>query len=75
MEKRVELDIWYLENWSFTLDLKMRGAHRAEHVPEGPQRPTETKGTHEKVGRGRPFLWRPLAEPGKPLYLRSLSGN
>ena len=23
MEKRVELDIWYLENWSFTLDLKI----------------------------------------------------
>jgi len=23
MEKRVELDIWYLENWSFKLDLKI----------------------------------------------------
>ncbi len=23
MERRVELDVWYLENWSFTLDLKI----------------------------------------------------
>ena len=23
MEKRVDLDIWYLENWSFMLDLKI----------------------------------------------------
>ena len=23
MEKRVDLDVWYLENWSFTLDLKI----------------------------------------------------
>ena len=25
MEKRVELDVWYLENWSFWLDLKIVG--------------------------------------------------
>jgi putative colanic acid biosynthesis UDP-glucose lipid carrier transferase len=23
MEKRVEFDIWYIENWSFLLDLKI----------------------------------------------------
>jgi lipopolysaccharide/colanic/teichoic acid biosynthesis glycosyltransferase len=23
MEKRVDLDVWYLENWSFKLDLKI----------------------------------------------------
>ena len=23
MEKRVELDVWYLENWSFMLDLRI----------------------------------------------------
>jgi len=23
MQKRVELDVWYLENWSFLLDLKI----------------------------------------------------
>ena len=22
MEKRIQLDVWYLENWSFKLDLK-----------------------------------------------------
>ena len=23
MEKRVDLDVWYLENWSFLMDLKI----------------------------------------------------
>lgn len=23
MERRVELDVWYLENWSFWLDLRI----------------------------------------------------
>ncbi|MBO8132136.1 MAG: sugar transferase [Candidatus Marinimicrobia bacterium] len=25
MKKRTELDIWYIENWSFLLDLKIIG--------------------------------------------------
>ncbi|MBK7083555.1 MAG: sugar transferase [Flavobacteriales bacterium] len=23
MERRIELDVWYLENWSFLLDLRI----------------------------------------------------